>query len=125
MISVSQKGNFAKLTGYFERVKGKAKFVDLDKYAKKGLEALANATPVDTGLTADSWYYTITNDKGIIKITYCNSNIQNGAPIAIILQYGHATGNGGYVEGRDYINPVIIPLFEEITNDAWKEVTRS
>lgn len=125
MISVSQKGNFAKLTGYFEKLKESAKLGDLDKYAKRGVEALANATPVDTGLTAKSWYYTISNKNGVAKITFCNSNIQNGVPIAIILQYGHATNNGGWVQGRDYINPVIRPLFDEITQSAWKEVTKA
>ena len=81
-------------------------------------------TPKDTGLTASSWYYIIEKDNGIIKITYCNSNIQDGVPIAVILQYGHATNNGGWVEGKDYINPSIQPIFDEIANKMWKEVTK-
>ena len=86
------------------------------------MAALASATPVDSGLTASSWSYEITNKDGIATISFRNSNIQNGVPIAIILQYGHGTGTGGWVEGRDYINPAIQPIFDQIANDAWKEV---
>ena len=97
---------------------------NLDKYGQAGVNALQAATPVDTGLTASSWYYEITNNDGVVRITFNNSNIQNGVPIAIILQYGHATRNGGWVEGRDYINPAIQPIFDKITETAWREVTR-
>ena len=124
MISFRQKGDFSKLTRYLERVKGVFNASLLDKYGREGVQALASATPVDSGLTASSWSYEVTNTNGTAKITFNNSNIQNGVPIAIILQYGHATGNGGWVQGRDYINPVIRPLFDKIANDAWKEVTR-
>ena len=124
MISFRQKGDFSKLTRYLERVKGVFNVSLLDKYGREGVQALASATPVDSGLTASSWSYEVTNTNGTAKITFNNSNIQNGVPIAIILQYGHATGNGGWVQGRDYINPVIRPLFDKIANDAWKEVTR-
>ena len=89
-----------------------------------GVAALSSATPVDTGLTANSWHYTIENVNGYIKISFNNSNIQNGVPIAIILQYGHGTRNGGWVEGRDYINPAIQPIFDKITENAWREVTK-
>ena len=123
MIHIKHKGDFSKITHYFQKVKKSAKIKDLDKYGKRGVEALSKATPVNTGKTADSWYYEITKENGIAKISFCNSNIQNGVPIAIILQYGHGTNNGGWVEGRDYINPAIQPLFDEIANDAWKEVT--
>jgi hypothetical protein len=123
MISIRHKGDYAKLTWYLEKLKHTARVSILDKYGKAGVEALSSATPVDTGLTASSWYYKIKMDGGIATITFCNSNIQNGIPIAIILQYGHGTGNGGWVEGRDYINPAIQPIFDEIVNDAWKEVT--
>jgi hypothetical protein len=95
----------------------------LDKYGRKGVSALAAATPVDSGLTASSWSYEIENTKESAKITFNNSNIQNGVPIAIILQYGHGTGTGGWVQGRDYINPAIQPIFDQIVDDAWKEVT--
>ena len=88
------------------------------------MAALASATPVDTGLTASSWYYEISNKNGSAMISFHNSNVQNGVPIAIILQYGHGTRNGGWVEGRDYINPAIRPIFDRIADDAWKEVTK-
>ena len=124
MITFRQKGDFSKLTKYFERLKEVVKLGDLDKYGREGVAALSSATPKDTGLTADSWYYKIENKNGSAKITFNNSNIQNGVPIAIILQYGHGTGNGGFVEGIDYINPAIRPIFEKIANDAWREVTK-
>lgn len=123
MIRIKQKGDFSKVTHYFQRVEKAAKIKDLDKYGKKGVTALSKATPVATGKTANSWYYEIIKENGAVRISFCNSNIQNGVPIAIILQYGHGTRNGGWVEGRDYINPAIQPLFDEMANDAWKEVT--
>ena len=122
MIKIRQKGDFTKTTKYLERAKRSINLKSLKKYAIEGVEALKSNTPVDTGLTAESWYYEMTNENGKIKISFCNSNIQNGVPIAIILQYGHATGNGGWVEGRDYINPSIQPLFDELVKKAWKEV---
>ena len=124
MITFRQKGDFSKLTKYFERLKEVVKLGDLDNYGREGVAALSSATPKDTGLTADSWYYKIENKNGSVKITFNNSNIQNGVPIAIILQYGHGTRNGGFVEGIDYINPAIRPIFEKIANDAWREVTK-
>lgn len=124
MIKFRQKGDFSKLTRYLERVKEVVKLGDLNKYGREGVAALASATPVDTGLTATSWYYEITNNKESATISFHNSNIQNGVPIAIILQYGHGTGNGGWVEGRDYINPAIRPIFDKIAENAWKEVTK-
>ena len=96
----------------------------LDKYGREGVAALASATPVDSGLTASSWYYEIENKNGSATITFYNSNIQSGVPIAIILQYGHGTRNGGWVQGRDYINPAIQPIFDKITDEAWREVTK-
>ena len=123
MISFRQKGDFSKLTRYFEKVKEAVQVGDLDKYGREGVAALASATPVDSGKTANSWYYEIENKKGSASITFYNSNIQNGVPIAIILQYGHGTRNGGWVQGRDYINPAIQPIFDKIAELAWKEVT--
>ena len=125
MISFRQKGDFSKLTRYLERVKEAAHVGDLDKYGREGVAALASATPVDSGNTANSWYYKIENKKESASITFYNSNIQNGVPIAIILQYGHGTRNGGWVQGRDYINPAIQPIFDKIAESAWKEVTNS
>lgn len=124
MITFRQKGDFSKLTRYLERVKEVIRRGDLDKYGRAGVAALASATPIDTGLTASSWYYKIEHSNGSAVISFHNSNIQNGVPIAIILQYGHGTGAGGWVEGRDYINPAIRPIFDAIANDAWREVTR-
>ncbi len=124
MITFQQKGNFAKLTRFLEKAKEAVHLGDLDKYGRAGVAALASATPVDSGKTASSWYYRITNSNGSVTISFHNSNIQNGVPIAIILQYGHGTGTGGWVEGRDYINPAIQPIFDQIANDAWKEVKR-
>lgn len=124
MISFRQKGDFTKLTRYFERVKEVVKLGDLDKYGREGVQALSSATPVDSGLTASSWYYTIENKNGTARITFNNSNIQNGVPIAVVLQYGHGTGTGGWVEGRDYINPAIRPIFDKIAESAWREVTK-
>lgn len=124
MISFRHKGDFRKTTSFLERAKGALHLSDLDRYGREGVAALASATPVDTGLTANSWHYEITRTKESVKITFNNSNIQNGVPIAIILQYGHATRNGGWVQGRDYINPAIQPIFDKIANNAWKEVTK-
>lgn len=124
MISFRQKGDFSKLTRFLERAKNVVHVGDLDKYGKEGVAALASATPVDTGLTANSWYYEITNKNGVARITFYNRNVQNGVPIAIILQYGHGTGTGGWVEGRDYINPAVQPIFDEIADSAWREVTK-
>ena len=124
MISFRQKGNFSKLTNYLERAKSAVGMGLLDKYGRKGVDALSSATPVDTGLTASSWDYEIVNKKGSATISFTNSHIVDYVPIAIILQYGHATRNGGWVEGRDYINPAIQPIFDELAEEAWKEVKR-
>lgn len=124
MISFRQKGDFSKLNRFLERAKEAIKIGDLDKYGREGVAALASATPVESGLTAASWTYKIVRGKGSVSIQFYNSNIQNGVPIAIILQYGHGTGTGGWVEGRDYINPAARPLFDKIANNAWKEVTK-
>lgn len=123
MISVRQKGDFAKTTRYLVKIGKAIKFRDLDKYGREGVAALESATPVDTGLTAKSWFYEIERQRGRASITFYNSNIQNGIPISIILQYGHGTGTGGWVEGRDYINPAIQPIFDKLAENAWKEVT--
>ena len=125
MIKFRQKGDFSNLTRFLERAKNLVHISDLDRYGREGVAALASATPVDTGKTAASWYYDIKISKESASITFNNSNIQNGVPIAIILQYGHGTRNGGWVEGRDYINPVIQPIFDKIAEEAWKEVTKA
>lgn len=123
MISFTHKGDFSKTTNFLKRAK-KLNLNDvLNKYGAKGVAALSSATPVDSGLTAGSWYYEIENKNGSSSISFYNSNVQNGVLIAIILQYGHGTGTGGWVQGRDYINPAIQPIFDEIVNNAWREVT--
>lgn len=125
MISFRQKGDFSRLTGYLERVEGSVRLDWLDKYGREGVAALAAATPVDSGRTAASWYYRIERKKGTVSLTFRNANVQNGVPIAIILQYGHGTGTGGWVQGRDYINPALQPIIDRIAEDAWKEVKRA
>lgn len=125
MIKFRQKGDFSKVTKYLAKVKDVAKLNNLDKYGREGVAALESATPVDSGLTANSWSYKIERQNGSVSISFHNTNINKGVPIAIILQYGHGTKNGGWVEGRDYINPAIRPIFDKIANDAWKEVTKS
>ncbi len=124
MIKIIQKGNFEKLTNYLYRVKSAIKNGNLDVYGREGVAALMSATPRDSGLTANSWYYRIEQKNGSVVISFHNSNINDGVPIAIILQFGHGTGTGGWVEGRDYINPAIQPIFDKIAQDAWKEVTK-
>lgn len=124
MITFRQRGDFSKLTRYFERVKEAAKIGILDKYGREGVAALSSATPVDSGVTASSWYYEIERQNGSVTINFLNANINKGVPIAIILQYGHGTGTGGWVQGRDYINPAIQPIFDKIAENAWREVTK-
>ena len=124
MISFSQKGDFSKITGFLERAKEPIKLGLLDKYGREGVRALESATPIDSGETAKSWSYEIEHTAGSASLVFKNENIQNGVPIAIILQYGHGTGTGGWVEGRDYINPAIKPIFDKLAKDAWEEVTK-
>ena len=123
MIVVKQSGNFNNT----ERFLNGAKKLDvkriLESYAKEGVRALSSATPVDSGLTASSWDYKIDISKGSYSISWTNSNVVDGVPIAIILQYGHGTGTGGYVQGRDYINPALRPIFDKIADSVWREVS--
>lgn len=124
MISFRHKGNYSKATQYFERLREVAKLGILDKYGREGVAALSSATPVDSGKTANSWNYEIEHSSGSAKIIFTNSNVNKGVNIAIILQYGHGTGTGGWVQGRDYINPAIQPIFDKIADEAWREVTK-
>jgi len=123
MITFTQKGDFSKANNYFERLKEIIHVGVLDKYGQQGVDALASVTPRETGRTAASWRYEIERNNNGSSINFYNDNIQNGVPIAIILQYGHGTRNGGYVQGIDYINPAIRPIFEQISEESWKEVT--
>ena len=122
-IKFKHRGNFNNTERFFKRARKMDFFRNLEKYAQEGVAALSSATPVDSGLTAASWDYEIVKKKGSISIYWTNSNINEGVPIAVILQYGHGTNNGGYVQGRDYINPAIRPVFDKIADNAWKEVT--
>lgn len=123
MISFRHKGDFSKASRYLVKLQESMKFSILDKYGQAGVAALSSATPVDSGLTADSWGYYIKRTKGLDKIIFTNSHVNKGVPIAIILQYGHGTGTGGWVQGRDYINPAIQPIFDQMAEEVWKEVT--
>lgn len=125
MITFKSKGDFKRLTGYFERIKESINVGELDKYGREGVRLLSMYTPKETGLTSQSWEYEIINKDGQATIQFNNTNVKNGLNIAIILQYGHGTKDGGWVEGIDYINPAIQPLFNKIADDAWKEVTRT
>ncbi len=124
MIRYRQKGSFKNLTMFLERAQKTFDAGILDKYGQQGVAALSSATPIDSGKTANSWGYVIEQKKGSVTITFTNKNIQNGVPIAIILQYGHGTSNGGWVEGRDYINPALRPIFDKLVEEAWREITK-
>lgn len=124
VIVFKHRGNLKKTTKFLERTVKEDYLKNLDKYGQEGVNALSLATPVDTGKTAASWDYRIEKTGPGVKLVWTNSNVNKGVNIAIILQYGHGTRNGGYVQGRDYINPAIRPIFDKIADDAWKEVTR-
>lgn len=127
-VRVKHSGNFVKLDRYLHKVRRTLRDVDFDKYGKMGVEALSEATPKDTGLTAASWYYKVTKlqngGQNIVKVEFMNSNRKDGVPIALVIQYGHAVRGGGWVEGRDYINPALQPVFDELAKKAWEEIKR-
>lgn len=123
-IRLTTRGDFKNTFKFLNKIKKRSYFDALSSYGEKGVNALAAATPVDTGKTASSWGYEIIEEAGRVKIVWTNDNINNYVPIAIIIQYGHATRNGGWVEGIDYINPALRPIFEEIRDKVWREVTR-
>ena len=122
-ISIRSKGNFNNTEKMLKKSLGKNWLDVLDRYGRLGVESLAASTPVKTGLTASSWSYQIVQKNGSVSVVWNNSNIQKGVSIALILQYGHGTRNGGYVRGRDYINPALQPVFDKMAEAAWKEVT--
>lgn len=122
-IKFFSKGDYKKTTAWLNKLKSMKLASVLDKYGQKGVEALAQVTPVDSGKTAASWNYKIEYSKDSASIIWTNSNVNKGVNIAIILYYGHGTGTGGYVQGRDYITPAIRPIFDEISKSVWKEVT--
>lgn len=116
-------GSFNKTEQFLKKANKASKTIDLTKYGEKGVAALQAATPTRTGKTASSWYYKIEKSGSTITLSFLNSNVNQGVPIAIILQYGHGTNNGGWVQGRDYINPALRPVFDEMAEAIWKEVT--
>lgn len=119
MIQFKQKGDFEKLDNFFKKATNVINMQTIKQYCDEGIKRLEKATPKDTGVTSKSWSYDIKNQNGLITISFLNSNINKGVPIAVILQFGHATKNGGWVEGIDYINPAIRPIFEKIADDSW------
>lgn len=123
-VRLTAKGDFSKT---FKFLEGARKLVHvptiLEQYGQRGVDALSAATPVDSGKTASSWYYEVRESKDMYQLVFSNSNVNEGVPIAIILQYGHGTRNGGYVEGIDYINPALQPIFDELAKKVWKEVS--
>lgn len=123
MIRFKHKGDFKHTESFFKKVRERSYLNTLKKYGQAGVDALASATPKDSGATAAAWSYEIVQTDGGYSIYWSNSNTNNGVNIAVILQYGHGTGTGGYVRGIDYINPAIRPIFDQIADDAWKEVT--
>lgn len=123
-IEITQKGNWDKTTQYLNRLKDSDLAAFLTKYGQQGVAALSAATFEDTGLTAHSWSFDVVSRKGYYSIRWYNSHVVDGRPIAILLQYGHGTGTGGYVQGRDYIMPAIRPIFDQIEAEVWREVTR-
>lgn len=125
MVIVKQKGDFSKTEKFLNTINKKLYYRNLQKYAEQGVAALASATPIDSGTTAKSWDYEIRQTKNSVSIYWTNSNVNKGVPIAVIIQYGHGTRNGGYVQGRDYINPAMRPIFDKIAENVWKEVISS
>lgn len=124
MITITQKGSFSNTERYLSRLSKLDLQTVLNKYGELGVVALSNATPSETGLTAASWYFDTVGRKGYYSIRWYNSHVVHGLPIAVLLQYGHGTGTGGYVQGRDYIMPAMRPIFDQIAEEAWREVTK-
>lgn len=124
MIQCVVKGDFKKTRGFLKRIRDPDFEAILKPYAEEGVQALSSATPILTGKTAASWSYEIVKERGQISIFWTNSNFNENVPIAVIIEYGHGTGTGGYVQGRHYIAPAIRPVFDKIAEAAWKEVVK-
>ena len=122
-IGLSSSGSFDNTQNWLKRMTDDSMFRQLEHFGQEGVNALRAATPEDSGETANSWYYEIVQDSKSWSIIWGNSHVEDGRPIAVLLQYGHGTGDGGYVQGRDYINPALQPIFDRIVADAWKAVT--
>ena len=125
MITFESHGSFKKTESFLASLSKQSIPRSLEKYARQGVSALEASTPEESGLTATSWDYEITSSRGSYSIVWTNDNIVDGVPVAILLQYGHGTGTGGYVQGQDFINPAIKPIFDQIAQDVWKAVTNA
>lgn len=123
MAIFKHRGDFSRTEKFLNRARGASYLNILGKYGQAGVDALASATPVDSGKTASCWTYQIEHNENSTTIYWTNTNVNDGANIAILLQYGHGTGTGGFVQGRDYITPAMQPIFDKIAQEAWKEVT--
>lgn len=123
MISIRSTGSFSKTESALKRMRKPDILSILQSGGREGVSALVQATPIDSGLAADSWDFVVSSDRGKYTITWTNNDVENGFPVAIMLQYGYGTGTGGYVQGRDYINPAIQPIFDSIADKVWKAVT--
>ena len=123
MISFSSRGSFKKTESFLRNAQRVDILSILNEAGREGVTVLALATPVDSGLTARSWRYEASAKNGKYTVTWLNSDVESGFPVAIMLQYGYGTGTGGYVQGRDYINPALKPIFDRISNKVWKAVT--
>jgi len=123
VVSFTHKGSFKKTNNVLVKAIGVNYRAMLERYGQEGVAALEKATPKDTGETASSWYYTLRDTRGGTELAWMNSHRNDGVPIALVIQYGHVTRNGGYIQGIDYINPTIKPIFDKIANDVWKGVT--
>ena len=124
MIRIKHSGSFKNTERFLSKAQKLKLHNMLSRYAADGVQALAAATPVDSGKTASSWGYEVHISGSTYSVEWTNSNINNGVSIALILQFGHGTGTGGYVQGRDYINPAIRPIFDKMADAAWREVTK-
>jgi Bacteriophage HK97-gp10, putative tail-component len=122
MIGVKSTGDFTKTKKFLDKMLRREIYSSLEQYGKQGVDALASNTPRRSGKTASSWGYKIVRTKGRISIQWLNNHVNDGVNIAVLIQYGHATGNGGFVQGIDYINPAIRPIFEKIAEDVWRQV---
>lgn len=119
---LSMDGDFSKTKNFLKQLTGSQKKLSLDEWGRRGVEALSSATPVDTGKTASSWSYIIESTRNGVRLSWINSNVNNGVNIALLIQYGHVTRSGAYVQGIDYINPALRAVFNNIAEEAWKEV---
>lgn len=123
MFDIDSRGSDDKIRSFLSRMQVGSVFSSLESFGQRGLDALASATPVNSGLTADSWTYEVVSKGGKYTVIWHNTNVVDGLPVAILIQYGHGTKDGGWVEGQDYINPAIQPVFDRLADEVWREVT--